>query len=373
MRLLLTFLCLACAGLAVAQENESEIRLRVAQLGSAESAVRDEATERLIDLSPACYRYVKSALTSRDADVRLRARAIMSGLHQRIEVCLREIIAANGRESAIGRERWDWLMALGDSGVTPLLDVCGELLRESSVPDRDPVAILGMMALKELMRPEQQPALFAILEQPGHPMSTSTARLLGDLRFHEAVPVLIKALQNGDNGLQAAAAWALGWIHDDERILPALHEAYGNETDAEVRHTIACAVSRYGDMRYMDDAIAWSKSLVEAANPTNTRDLNRLGCDYLFIEDWDNAIATFERMLALSPENQTAHYNICCAYSLQDKTAEALKSFKAAVGHGYVDVQHLENDTDLDNLRTLPEFQAIVEKLKDGAGSSAVE
>ncbi len=369
-RCLLVFLAaLPC----LAQVDEGEMRLLVAQLRSADADVRDAATERLMLLSPQCYPYISGALESRDADVRMRARVIMSGLHERIEATLLEIIALNGKDSGRGKEMWDWLISLGEAGVTPLFAVTSELLRNSTYPDEDPVTRLAMMALKEMIGPEDHERLFAILDQPDHPMYASTARLLGDLRFVEAVPVLIKSLKEGANNLQAAAAWALGWIREHPDILPALHEAYEAETDAEVRHAIACAVSRFGDTRYMEDAIAFSKSLVEGANPPTAYNLNRLGCDYLFVEDWDNAIATFERMLAMNPDSSTAHYNICCAYSLQGKTEEALEAFKNAVRHGFVDVQHIEADRDLDNLRTLDGFIEVVVKLKAGRGTAAAD
>ena len=120
----------------------------------------------------------------------------------------------------------------------------------------------------------------------------------------------------------------------------------------------------------MEEAIEYSKAQV-MQNPQNTSSLNRLGCDYLFTKDWEAAVETFEQMLEIQGSNSTALYNLACAFSLQNKSEEALDYFSRSVAAGFTDVQHILTDTDLDNLRELQEFKAIVERLKAGEGKAA--
>lgn len=65
-----------------------------------------------------------------------------------------------------------------------------------------------------------------------------------------------------------------------------------------------------------------------------------------------------------------ALYNLCCYYSLQKKTKLALeylqKSFES-IFFPFRDLSQIQNDTDLDNIRTLPEFKLLLEKFSSAA------
>ncbi len=60
-------------------------------------------------------------------------------------------------------------------------------------------------------------------------------------------------------------------------------------------------------------------------------------------------------------------YNLACAYSLLGQTEKALSSLEGAVGAGYSDLNHIGQDTDLDNIRNEARFKSVCEKLKRGA------
>jgi len=62
---------------------------------------------------------------------------------------------------------------------------------------------------------------------------------------------------------------------------------------------------------------------------------------------------------------QNAYINQACLYSLEGNQAEAIKSLKNAFEKGYNDFSWIENDEDLDNIRTSPEFKDLINTYKN--------
>ncbi len=57
-----------------------------------------------------------------------------------------------------------------------------------------------------------------------------------------------------------------------------------------------------------------------------------------------------------------ALYSIACLHSLSGRTKEALYFFQHALDYGFNDREHVDKDTDLDQLRSEPYFIKLVEK-----------
>jgi hypothetical protein len=70
------------------------------------------------------------------------------------------------------------------------------------------------------------------------------------------------------------------------------------------------------------------------------------------------------RLVRLQPANATAHYNLACSLALSKRNREALRSLRHAVGLGYRDFDWMSHDPDLQGLKRIPEFEAIVAQLK---------
>ncbi len=71
-----------------------------------------------------------------------------------------------------------------------------------------------------------------------------------------------------------------------------------------------------------------------------------------------------QRLASLKPDDPIVHYNLACSLSLVGKPKEALSELKKAVLFGYDDFSYIEKDSDLENLRLLPEFKKFFAKLK---------
>jgi len=92
------------------------------------------------------------------------------------------------------------------------------------------------------------------------------------------------------------------------------------------------------------------------------------GYDALVAGKHDDGIAAMKRCLELRPNDNTAAYNLTCAYALKHEPEVALEWFDKAIdwGFGFAASQNLDwpkTDKDLDSLREDPRFVAALERL----------
>jgi tetratricopeptide (TPR) repeat protein len=84
------------------------------------------------------------------------------------------------------------------------------------------------------------------------------------------------------------------------------------------------------------------------------------------------AIEVLQKILRSSPTDQTAWYNLACAYSLTNDKKKAVEALLLAVKAGFTDFMHMENDSDLDNIRKTPEYEQLM-KERDRIQKEAAE
>ncbi|HXB12479.1 MAG TPA: transglutaminase domain-containing protein [Bacteroidia bacterium] len=60
-----------------------------------------------------------------------------------------------------------------------------------------------------------------------------------------------------------------------------------------------------------------------------------------------------------------AYYNFCCTYSILNKKSMALEYFKKSIQAGYFNYAHMQEDSDLNNIRNENEFKVIIQPLKN--------
>jgi hypothetical protein len=92
----------------------------------------------------------------------------------------------------------------------------------------------------------------------------------------------------------------------------------------------------------------------------DTKSFNSLLNEYLVI---------YEKLPADDKKQYTyllgnIYYNLTCIYSLLNNKASALTYFRKAIEAGYNDYGHVQNDTDLENIRNEKEFAQLNKKLK---------
>ncbi|HET7840224.1 MAG TPA: tetratricopeptide repeat protein, partial [Terriglobia bacterium] len=70
-----------------------------------------------------------------------------------------------------------------------------------------------------------------------------------------------------------------------------------------------------------------------------------------------------KRALEMDPEDPAVLYNVGCVYSLMGKIEESVGCLEKAVDFGMGQREWFENDSDLNNIRNHPRFQALLKRL----------
>ena len=66
------------------------------------------------------------------------------------------------------------------------------------------------------------------------------------------------------------------------------------------------------------------------------------------------------KVAELLPNDCLARYNLACSLARAGRPDEAIDSLSKAILLGYDDLAHMDVDPDLDSLRDLPEFRALL-------------
>jgi tetratricopeptide (TPR) repeat protein/Zn-dependent protease len=86
---------------------------------------------------------------------------------------------------------------------------------------------------------------------------------------------------------------------------------------------------------------------------------------YFYRKEYERAIAAYDQCLQLKYSEADAHYNKACCYALQDKPDLAIQSLTEALNCGERSLlAEAENDPDLERLKHLEAYQALVNKAK---------
>ena len=88
---------------------------------------------------------------------------------------------------------------------------------------------------------------------------------------------------------------------------------------------------------------------------------------YLGVAHWekgdpDLGVEQFFRVIELYPQESAAYYNVACYYSIKGIPDLALVWLEKALKAGFHDFRHMASDHDLDNIRTLPAYTALLAK-----------
>lgn len=85
---------------------------------------------------------------------------------------------------------------------------------------------------------------------------------------------------------------------------------------------------------------------------------------FLELGQKDEAIDFMNRIIEQDKENAGNYYDKACLYSRIGEKEEALKALKVSLEKGFRRFNHIANDDDLDVIRNLPEFKALIEEYR---------
>lgn len=87
------------------------------------------------------------------------------------------------------------------------------------------------------------------------------------------------------------------------------------------------------------------------------------GNQYLRKDEYEKAIAAYEKAIELGDEPGKAAYNAGCAYALQNDRDHAMEWLQKAVHLGFDNAEKYLSDSDLDPVRSDPRFRALIESM----------
>lgn len=105
--------------------------------------------------------------------------------------------------------------------------------------------------------------------------------------------------------------------------------------------------------------ILFLKSVIEI-DPENLEILIQLGDIYAKLRQVEESLQIDLKLVHLCPEEKVFHYNLACTYSMLKDMNSALLALEKALLLGYDDVEQIESDTDLGNLRRDRRFQHLI-------------
>ena len=83
-----------------------------------------------------------------------------------------------------------------------------------------------------------------------------------------------------------------------------------------------------------------------------------------FLGKDDEAKEWMDKLIAEDPDDSGNYYDMACLYSRMGKLDEAVDALRTAFEKGYRRFPHIENDDDLDPIRSLPSFIELMEEYK---------
>ena len=116
-----------------------------------------------------------------------------------------------------------------------------------------------------------------------------------------------------------------------------------------------------------DEFTIWFLEGVLDKYPTYVECLMYLGNAYTTTGMYEKGLEVDLKLEKLRPEDPLVHYNLACSLSLVEMLNESLEALEKAIDLGYNDLEHLVNDSDLDDVKNEEGYKVLIHKLKQSS------
>ncbi len=94
--------------------------------------------------------------------------------------------------------------------------------------------------------------------------------------------------------------------------------------------------------------------------------LHQQAIEKLQAKEYDAAEKLYLRIIKAMPNDNLALYNLACLYSLTSKKEKALEYLEKSIKAGFTNAGHIQQDSDLDNIRNEEKYKELIKKLIQG-------
>jgi tetratricopeptide (TPR) repeat protein len=104
--------------------------------------------------------------------------------------------------------------------------------------------------------------------------------------------------------------------------------------------------------------VLYERTLKE--DPEHVDALNNVGVIHMHDKNYPAARSAFSEVIRLRPDYVDAYYNLSCVYAMEGRVPESLVHLKKALSLNPSVRVWAKNDTDLANLRGVPDFERVL-------------
>ena len=159
--------------------------------------------------------------------------------------------------------------------------------------------------------------------------------------------------------------YAIGWCHELQGNKDKAMEYYNQGIDLDKTYAYLFIsrgdlLKERGDIKGATADYEKVLELDEEPNDGSCRQyaLHGLGRD-------NEALEWMEKIIDNNPNDYGVYYDKACLLARMCRAADALKALEEAFRKGFRRFAHLEHDDDMDSLRDLPEYKALIREYKD--------
>lgn len=100
---------------------------------------------------------------------------------------------------------------------------------------------------------------------------------------------------------------------------------------------------------------------------------NEIGIEHYLEQNYDSAIFYFEKLTEAEPNDNDNWYNLACTYALNADKEKAIFALGKAVDKGFLNCNHIMNDSDLESIQEADEFNNILNKCNQFSDDNKIQ
>ena len=115
--------------------------------------------------------------------------------------------------------------------------------------------------------------------------------------------------------------------------------------------------------QFKDDQDAFDIQFLEdllVRLPDHGEILAQLGHLYTTVGRYREGLGIDRRLVALRPRDPLSYYNLGCSHALMKQSLRAFAALRRAIELGYRDIEYMQADPDLENLRKDPRWNDLL-------------